>query len=37
VDDDGDAEVDDHVAEEAGSDPEEHDTETVHGSCRGRP
>jgi hypothetical protein len=37
VDDDGDVEVDDDIAEEAGSGPEEHDTETVHGSYRGCP
>jgi hypothetical protein len=37
VDDDGDAEVDDDVVEEAGSGSEEHDTKTVHGSCRERP
>jgi hypothetical protein len=37
VDDDGDAEVDDDVAEEAGSGPEEHDMGMVHGSYRGRP
>jgi hypothetical protein len=37
VDDDGDAKVDDDVAEEAGSGPKEHDTETVHGNYCGRP
>jgi hypothetical protein len=37
VDDDGDAKVDDDVAEEAGSGPKENDTKTVHGSCHGHP
>jgi hypothetical protein len=37
VDDNGDAEVDDDVTEEAGSGPEEHDTKTVHENCHGRP
>jgi hypothetical protein len=37
VDDDGDAKVDDDVAEDSGSGLEEHDTETVHGSCHGCP
>jgi hypothetical protein len=36
VDDDGDAEVDDDIMEEAGSGPEEHDTGTVHESYHGR-